>query len=248
MTKKKQATLHISIFLLLASCISPNLATANTTFSDGTFNLSDYSVSKYQTGVEDVAAVSQILTGGNPGAALQLVINTPPAVHATQYLSNSTFRYDPSLQGKIDSIDASLDLDATLTAGGIPILFSEAAAFSIMQGGHTYVYSQRVPPVVGNFTSVHALGLNETNFALVTDPNNIFAADPTQHPNFSSGILEFGIVGFLYPFSGSPALTGVARIDNLSFNVSAVPEPETYAMLLVGLGLLSFMSRYHKTS
>jgi hypothetical protein len=32
-------------------------------------------------------------------------------------------------------------------------------------------------------------------------------------------------------------------IDNLSFSVAAVPEPETYAMLLAGLGLLGFAGR-----
>ncbi|UJP04329.1 MAG: PEP-CTERM sorting domain-containing protein, partial [Nitrosomonas sp.] len=28
----------------------------------------------------------------------------------------------------------------------------------------------------------------------------------------------------------------------------AIPEPETYAMLLAGLGLLGFMARYRKLS
>ena len=37
-----------------------------------------------------------------------------------------------------------------------------------------------------------------------------------------------------------------ALLDNVS--VSAVPEPETYAMLLVGLGLLGFMARRRKES
>ena len=39
--------------------------------------------------------------------------------------------------------------------------------------------------------------------------------------------------------------------DNLSFSVSsvsAVPEPETYAMLLAGLGLMGFMSRRRQNS
>lgn len=32
-------------------------------------------------------------------------------------------------------------------------------------------------------------------------------------------------------------------IDNVSFHIGPVPEPETYAMLMAGLGLLGFMAR-----
>ncbi|MES1988356.1 MAG: FxDxF family PEP-CTERM protein, partial [Pseudomonadota bacterium] len=39
-------------------------------------------------------------------------------------------------------------------------------------------------------------------------------------------------------------LTSGKFYDNLT--VAAVPEPETYAMLLAGLGLLGFMSRSRK--
>jgi len=32
----------------------------------------------------------------------------------------------------------------------------------------------------------------------------------------------------------------------LAFQITAIPEPETYAMLLAGLGLLGFMARSRK--
>jgi hypothetical protein len=32
-----------------------------------------------------------------------------------------------------------------------------------------------------------------------------------------------------------------------AFGISPIPEPETYAMLLVGLGLLGFIARRRKT-
>ena len=36
-------------------------------------------------------------------------------------------------------------------------------------------------------------------------------------------------------------------IDNINFDqVAVVPEPETYAMLLAGLGLVGFMARRRK--
>jgi hypothetical protein len=40
--------------------------------------------------------------------------------------------------------------------------------------------------------------------------------------------------------TGVPSNTGYWAMDNV---VVSVPEPETYAMLLVGLGLLGFMTR-----
>ncbi len=161
MSKKKHVTLCSSVIVLF-SCISPNLATANTTFSDSTFNLSDYSISKFQTGVADVAVVSQTLTGGNPGAAIQSVINTPATggstFYATQYFTNSTFHYDPSNQGAIGSIDASADLYVSIAVGDVPLNFSlyEFGVFSIMQAGNIYVHSQQVLAVLANFIPVNA--------------------------------------------------------------------------------------------
>lgn len=35
-------------------------------------------------------------------------------------------------------------------------------------------------------------------------------------------------------------------IDNIQFTVAAVPEPETYSLLLAGMGLLGFMARTRK--
>ena len=36
--------------------------------------------------------------------------------------------------------------------------------------------------------------------------------------------------------------------SNMQFSATMVPEPETYAMLLAGLGLLGFMARRRKES
>ena len=57
--------------------------------------------------------------------------------------------------------------------------------------------------------------------------------------------MEFGLpVGIsVTNLFGFPETTAVATIDNLSVTVSSVPEPEAYAMLLAGLGLVGFMAR-----
>ena len=46
----------------------------------------------------------------------------------------------------------------------------------------------------------------------------------------------------LEDFVGSDAIAGNVYFDNIV--VTAVPEPETYAMLLAGLGLLGFTARH----
>ena len=38
------------------------------------------------------------------------------------------------------------------------------------------------------------------------------------------------------------------RLDNISVTVQAVPEPETYAMMFAGLGLLGFMAKRRKAA
>ena len=58
-----------------------------------------------------------------------------------------------------------------------------------------------------------------------------------------------------YSFSGAPSITvtddfsaglGVYKHATNSFNVTAVPEPETYAMMMAGLGVLGFLGRRRK--
>ena len=58
----------------------------------------------------------------------------------------------------------------------------------------------------------------------------------------TSGTLESTVVpsGFPFPYSGANA---TLQLWASLWAVSGVPEPETYAMLLVGLGLLRFAAR-----
>lgn len=46
--------------------------------------------------------------------------------------------------------------------------------------------------------------------------------------------------------SGTPMANTQGFVGSLSLSVIAVPEPETYAMLIAGLGLVGFMARRRK--
>ena len=66
-----------------------------------------------------------------------------------------------------------------------------------------------------------------------TDSSNLTLADNTSYK------LYFGSVG-----AGLPGMTTGLQLDNVSVTaVTPVPEPESYALMLAGLGVLGFMSR-----
>jgi len=82
------------------------------------------------------------------------------------------------------------------------------------------------------------------NFGSAVDNFTVNSGD-----GFSNHTLLFtpsttGIYSLIFQNAGGDNVG--ALLDNVS--VSAVPEPETYAMLLAGLGLLGFMARRRKES
>jgi hypothetical protein len=86
--------------------------------------------------------------------------------------------------------------------------------------------------------------------ATTTDNGGIFIDfDNTPH-HFtfgSGGSFDFAVndVSLTGPKFGDPAHT--IAISGTIRNVTTVPEPETYALLLAGLGAVGFMARRRKT-
>lgn len=74
--------------------------------------------------------------------------------------------------------------------------------------------------------------------------NNAFTASATQPGVFTLAPVYLGAGPLTLTVSGIVSSGGGSYGGNI--NVLAVPEPETYAMMLGGLGLLGFMARRRK--
>jgi hypothetical protein len=84
--------------------------------------------------------------------------------------------------------------------------------------------------VSGKLSDLGTSGLN-TPTLVATDTLNTYDTVFSQDSNIRLGIYseQFG---------------GTAALDN--FSVTPVPEPETYAMFMAGLGLIGFIARRRK--
>ncbi len=175
----------IAAFILKASALAITV-----TFSDGTFNLSDYATPlKYQSTQSVTITVSQLANGGNPGTALSTVADDSANVAFTAKLGllNNSWTYDPGTQGAITSIFFSEDKYSNLQ--GTPFT-SSSIRLLIKQNGKTYVAATSVTAVVDTWVSG-----SDTFFADDFDLWDFATGgvDPNQHPSFSAGLMQFGV-------------------------------------------------------
>ena len=105
----------LPVCAVLASCLALPAFADSITFSDGTFNLANYSGSTYSVGL--TRSASQCASCGNPGSALQVAVtgNGASTENYSQAFVNSTFTYNPLTQGAITTINASVDKNVTAT-------------------------------------------------------------------------------------------------------------------------------------
>lgn len=233
---------RLPIFLALAISTATMPVLAATVFTDNTFNLSDYTIETFQSGGATVD-ITQTLTSGNPGSALQVITDIPThssTFFTSQYFLNSSFLYNPGTQGAIQSIDYINDIYVETSAS----LKSRGAAPVVFQGGNYYINIISLANVNGAWLTASADGLQAADFSLVTDLLT-FATDASINPDFTSGIIQFGTVtGTSDP--GTAATTWDGRHDNLSYTVNAVPIPAAVWLFVSGLLGLVGMARRNK--
>src|SRR6202011_2948249 len=187
-------------------------ASADTTFSDVTFNPGDWPAIVNFAGGGGTAGASKKTSGGNPGSYYQVTItaNSGPSGTAA-FFNNSAFTYTPASQGAINSVTFSFDL---INQGG-----TAAAAFAnlaLEQNGHIYAG----PEFVVTSTAWQHVGttLVATDFGQVTaGAGGQFSLDLNSNPNFSaagSSIL-FGFTNiFNTPATFHATADAIMGVDN----------------------------------
>ncbi len=94
------------------------------------------------------------------------------------------------------------------------------------------------------------VAMSQLPFLLSTTPGGAGSATQVFGTGTASYYFDTGVATLLgTPYSRIKFSTAAGQsfaVDNVSLNVTAVPEPETYAMMLAGLGAIGFLSRRRK--
>jgi len=235
----------LGLLPVLALAVVPCRAT--TVFTDGTFTLSDYTQTSYTNNTATAGATYSVTHNagfGNPAPSLQFDVSWTVNTTFTIFdgLINSNFTYNPSTAA-ISTIAFSLDKFVTFTDS--TVVFSNATAGALLeQSGNFYLDSLTGPSFSeSTWQTVSATGLSASSFCLYSFTTNVL--DCTQHPDFSTagGVISFGFRTGLGHSNSLGTGTFDSYSDNLSFAITAVPEPNAYGLVAAGLAGLWFLRR-----
>lgn len=238
-------------FALLAIATAPASA-ASVTFTDSTFNTADYTLTAYAR--PSVATTLGQTASGNPGTALQgTYASTGGNSLGTLFVAlNNGFVYDPTAQGAITSLGASLDRYFVPTFLGAPInVGSYSMRIFAQQGGNLYQAIYTFGPTNqpgGDWYTGSQSSLLASDFKLF-DPANYAASGTLTGLDFAGGAITFGFAmraAGVTDGNGNPVegdASGVLRADNFRIAINAVPEPATWAMMIAGFGLVGAAMR-----
>ena len=207
----------------------------------------------------NIAAVATLLSAGTASAATELVVNgsfESNSISSSWSAVSSVTGWTSSASG-----NSAFEIQKGTTQGGVSGFMPTAAnggqylelntdrLTSISQtistsAGSSYLlsfaYSGR-PDTAGNASSLMNVYWGNT---LLTASPLVGTTTPTWQ-TFSQTVSALGSSTVLRFESVGPtsAPTYGSYLDNVSVSVSAVPEPQTWGMMLLGLGLMAFIAR-----
>jgi len=186
-------------------------------------------------------------TGSGPWSFTTTVLTDNGTIYLPQFSTPGDTLYH--VGGNVIPVGPSSSAGMTAFINSATLKVWDAAAISYPTGGNTYQITERWDYLSG------ILAPGVYNGVMVGAPITVgtfgSASDPAQVRLWHSDNLPFlntlpnGNWKYTHTWTNvsnsADTITGT-----VNFTVNAVPEPETYAMMLAGLGLMGFMARRRK--
>jgi hypothetical protein len=176
-------------------------------------------------------------------------MNTTKTILSTMLLAGAALAVPLVLAADISHLpqplvllDGTTDYGASFAAGNMGNTFADKFTFSTI--GVNFVDS-----LVSSISRTATVGLDITGFALY-DSANTLVSNGTM---LGSGSIDLWSLsannlaqGNYYVQVSGSLVSATSGSFGANLNVTPVPEPETYGMMLAGLGVLGFLARRRK--